>query len=172
MKQLLLTFLIMLTGWVSTAQQVEQVRFFDNLKAYCGETFPGKVVHGNPFPGVTDMSITFEVCDETEIKIPFVVGENKSRTWILTMTADGIQLKHDHRHEDGTPDRITNYGGTSTEQDENKQVFPADSFTKELLPRSTGQIWTLSLDKENQVLTYMLHSNGRLYAQVDFDLKR
>ncbi len=102
MKQLLLTFLIMLTGWVSTAQQVEQVRFFDNLKAYCGETFPGKVVHGNPFPGVTEMSITFEVCDETEIKIPFVVGENKSRTWILTMTADGLQLKHDHRHEDGT----------------------------------------------------------------------
>ena len=50
-------------------------------------------------------------CSDREIRIPFHVGENRSRTWVVTRTPQGLRLKHDHRHEDGTEDRVTQYGG-------------------------------------------------------------
>jgi hypothetical protein len=51
------------------------------------------------------------VCRDDEIQIPLHVGENRSRTWILTRTAEGLRLKHDHRLEDGSDDPVTQYGG-------------------------------------------------------------
>ena len=41
-------------------------------------------------------------CSEDAIRIPFHVGEDRSRTWVVTRTANGLRLKHDHRHEDGS----------------------------------------------------------------------
>ena len=38
---------------------------------------------------------------ESEIRIPFHIGENRSRTWVLTKTDNGLRLKHDHRKPDG-----------------------------------------------------------------------
>ena len=43
-------------------------------------------------------------CEENRIRIPFFVGDDKSRTWVLTFDSDQIQLKHNHRHEDGSVD--------------------------------------------------------------------
>mgnify|MGYP002652099858 CR=1 FL=1 len=50
-------------------------------------------------------------CSETEIRIPIHVGENRSRTWVATRQGEGLRLKHDHRHEDGSEDVLTQYGG-------------------------------------------------------------
>ena len=44
-----------------------------------------------------------------------MVGEDRSRTWILTLSEKGLLFKHDHRHPDGTPDKITMYGGWAAE---------------------------------------------------------
>jgi hypothetical protein len=61
-------------------------------------------------------------CEEDEIQIPLHVGENRSRTWIITRTDTGLRLKHDHRHPDGSEEEQTQYGGdtedsgTATEQ--------------------------------------------------------
>ncbi len=62
-------------------------------------------------------------CSDTRVAIPFQIadeeapeGWNRSRTWVLTRGPDGaITLKHEHRHEDGTLDAVTNYGGTTAE---------------------------------------------------------
>ena len=46
-------------------------------------------------------------CRAERIRIPFMVGDNRSRTWVLTRQGDRIELKHDHRHEDGSADTVT-----------------------------------------------------------------
>src|SRR5690606_10975321 len=78
-------------------------------------------------------------CSSDEIKIPFHVGDDHSRTWVITRLAPGVpgmsglRLKHDHRHEDGSPDDITMYGGdTATDGTSGRQEFPVDQESKDL----------------------------------------
>jgi hypothetical protein len=57
--------------------------------------------------------VDFRHCESNRLEIPFHVEENRCRTWILTRTTVGIDLRHDHRHPDGTPESGTStwYGG-------------------------------------------------------------
>ena len=34
-------------------------------------------------------------------------SQNRSRTWVISRNAAGLRLKHDHRHEDGSEDKLT-----------------------------------------------------------------
>jgi len=93
-----------------------QQMFFDRLTSLCGARFEGhSVFPADPGDAFRDQLLVavVETCSADEIRIPFLVGEDHSRTWVLKKTADGLQLKHDHRHEDGTADEITLYGGTA-----------------------------------------------------------
>ncbi|HSP83001.1 MAG TPA: hypothetical protein VLN72_04665, partial [Gillisia sp.] len=93
------------------------------------------------------------------ITIPFYVGEDKSRTWVLTFENDRIKLKHDHRHEDGSEDKITQYGGTSTNSGSpNLQFFPADAETAELIGYAATNVWWITLDENT--FTYNLKRIG------------
>jgi len=74
-------------------------------------------------------------CDETQLQIPFHVGEDASRTWLITKTGSGLSLKHDHRHSDGTEDTLTQYGGHTVDAGwAQVQSFPADQYSKNDLP--------------------------------------
>ena len=91
-----------------------QRAFLKNISTHCGQTYQGTVVFpAEPAPPFKDARLLMLVqqCGPTEWRIPFWVGEDKSRTWVLTPTGEGLLFKHDHRHEDGTPDEVTNYGG-------------------------------------------------------------
>lgn len=70
-------------------------------------------------------------CENNTIRIPFFVGDEKSRTWVFTINTDKlIQLKHDHRYKDGSEDKITQYGGRNSNKGlPNIQFFPADKHT-------------------------------------------
>ena len=92
--------------------------FFNNLSAHCGKSFEGKVISSDPQDADwAKETLTMHVrdCSDTEIKIPLHVGENRSRTWIVSKTDTGLRLKHDHRHEDGKPDAVTMYGGDTAD---------------------------------------------------------
>ena len=126
---------------------------FASLAALCGKAFEGRIV--SP-PAVADagfggkrLVIHVRECTSDGIRIPFHVGEDRSRTWIVTRTAAGHRLKHDHRHEDGGEDRVTNYGGDSIIPGTAvRESFPADDFTRRLLVRegnSAGAANVLSL---------------------------
>ena len=66
-------------------------------------------------------------CAEKTIRIPFFVGDDKSRIWVLTYENDRIQLKHEHRHQDGSEDKVSQYGGVTKNSGSPKlQFFPAD----------------------------------------------
>ncbi|HEX6314759.1 MAG TPA: hypothetical protein VFZ73_07865, partial [Gemmatimonadaceae bacterium] len=123
--------------------------FWSALAALCGQSYGGRAVESVPPDTVMSrQTLVMHVreCTADTIRIPFHVGENRSRTWVITRTATGLRLKHDHRHEDGTPDSVTMYGGDTREAGSAaKQEFLADSLTASLIPAARTNVWTLEL---------------------------
>jgi len=142
-----------------------QQAFFDYIKSMCGARYEGESVFpedpGDAFSGQLLVAV-IESCGVDEIRIPFLVGSDASRTWVLTRTAEGLQLKHDHRHEDGTPDEVTLYGGVATDPGSPlSQSFPADSYTANLIPEASSNEWFLSFSTDGQELTYYLERHAK-----------
>nr|WP_298931410.1 hypothetical protein [uncultured Erythrobacter sp.] len=136
-----------------------QDEFWAALSSHCGNAYSGQLVSEDAadadFVGAK-MVMHVRECSDEQIAVPFHVaigGEwDRSRTWVFTRTEDGLRLKHDHRHEDGTSDAVTMYGGdtadagTATSQD-----FPVDAdsialFEREGLTASVTNIWTVAVD--------------------------
>ncbi len=168
-----------LTGGVPFTTTVpEQVAFFDNIRQHCGKAYEGKIVSGgSEGDGFTGKRLIMHVrqCSENQLHIPFHVGDNASRTWILSQTGAGILLKHDHRHEDGSNDESTMYGGHTQERGYPQyQSFPADDYSKDLFtrlgfPQSNGNLWHMHIYPDR--FTYQLTRDGRDF-RVDFDLTK
>ena len=149
--------------------------FFQNLRKLCGQRFEGatefpKDEPGHPLAG-KKLTISVEPGSGNEIRIPLQAGEDKSRTWILTLRDGRLLLKHDHRHADGTPDKLTMYGGWAAEGDANRQRFPADSETVTLIPEAATNIWTLEIDAAKEQFIYALERNGQRRYKAVFSLK-
>lgn len=91
--------------------------FWNTLKEHCGKAYQGEIVAGAKIgDGFTGEKLVMHVrsCKENTIGIPFFVGDDKSRTWALTMSKNNlITLKHDRRHQEGSKDKITQYGGSN-----------------------------------------------------------
>lgn len=167
------TLLFLLFTFSASAQG--NLAFLEELKTYCGKSFQGKVTAGGQTgDGLSgeNLVISFLKCSDTEVRIPFFAGENKSRTWIITLEEGLLRLKHDHRHPDGTPDKVTDYGGkTSNTGSPTLQIFPADPYTCGLLPYACANVWSLKL--ENKQLTYQLKRIGSdREITVVFDLNQ
>ncbi len=156
-----------------------QQAFFDNLKALCGQSFQAQVSQSDPGDKAwRDASIVVQVrdCSDTQLKLPLHVGADRSRVWVLTKTASGLELKHDHRHQDGSEDKLSQYGGHTREPGSaGQQDFPADDFSKALflaqgLEAATANVWTLTLAPGKR-LGYALNRPGRAFA-MSFDLEK
>lgn len=158
-----------------TPQLETQKAFFNNMKKMCGEQFAGET----DFPQNADhplvgkkLVMSVGSCTGKEIRIPFQVGEDKSRTWILTLGEKGLLFKHDHRHPDGTPDRITMYGGwAAANGTAHLQRFPADPDTVKLIPEAATNVWTLQIIPEKQQFMYYLERNNQPRYRAYFNLK-
>ncbi len=150
--------------------------FWANLQTLCGQAFAGQVDAAPPgdtaFAG-KELIMHVRQCGPEQVRIPFHVGADRSRTWVLTRTSEGILLKHDHRHEDGSEDHITQYGGhTSNPGQPHAQVFPADAFTATLLPAAFGNIWMMEL-VPGAYFAYSLRRMGTdRHFRVVFDLTK
>lgn len=152
---------------------------FSALRALCGQAFEGKVVEGTE-PSDEAMRgerlvMHVRTCTDQELRVPFHVGGNRSRTWVITRTAGGLRLKHDHRHEDGAPDATTDYGGDSRGEGAATALrvdFPADADTANLLPAAATNVWTLAIERGTR-FTYGLRREGtpRRFG-AEFDLSR
>lgn len=147
-------------------------QFWDTLQKHCGKTFEGKIINapaGDDFYGKRLVMHVLS-CTDTEILIPFNVGEDKSRTWILRYINGKISLKHDHRHKDGTPDAITMYGGITPNSGlPTLAVFPADEETAAMIPTAANNVWWITLDETS--FTYNLRRIGtERFFSVSFDL--
>lgn len=167
-------------AYVSTAQpsadEATRAAFFRNLSALCGNAYEGRTEFvlrpDDPFL-TARLVMRVDSCGAAEIRIPFDVDEDRSRTWILTLSPEGLLFKHDHRHPDGTPDEITMYGGWARPGGtEHRQSFPADAHTAELIPDAATNVWTLELDPERGTFTYHLERHDATRFRAVFDLGR
>lgn len=147
--------------------------FMDNLRLMCGQAFAGQLVEYNDSDADLlgqPMVMYVRECSDDEIRIPFYVGEDRSRTWVFTRTSDGLRLKHDHRHEDGSEDEVTQYGGDAVEGSATEQAFPADAWTRELIPYAANNTWTVVVEP-GKTYSYRLRRAGTdRRFRVDFDL--
>lgn len=153
--------------------------FFERLLPLCGKAYAGKLAAFNDadkvaFAGAAVMHV--RDCSANEVRIPFHVGEDHSRTWVITRTADGLRLKHDHRHQDGSSDALTMYGGDSVgaaSGTAQRQEFPADAESKAMflagdMAVSIDNTWAVEVVPGSR-FSYELRRPNR-HFQVDFDL--
>ena len=157
----------------STTTSSARDEFWSRLTALCGNAYGGSVAESVPPDTVMSAQVLVmhvRDCSADTIRIPFHVGQNRSRTWVLTREASGLRLKHDHRHEDGSADSVTMYGGdTRTDGAPGRQEFFADSVTASLIPAARTNIWTLELTPA-QTFVYALRREGadrRFRAEFD-----
>lgn len=152
-------------GGMPVVQTEARDQFFNALKNLCGARFEGAMTFPadarHDFAGKR-LVATIASCSDSEIRVPFLVGEDRSRTWVVSRTGGGLQFKHDHRHADGTPDSVTMYGGmASATGTPLAQSFPADAHTAALIPAAATNVWTVSLAADGSSLTYHLERDAR-----------
>jgi len=160
----------------AAALPVEQEAFWSSLEALCGKAFEGKVVEdstGNPDFARRPLVMHVRRCESGRILVPFHVADNRSRTWVFTREAGGLRLKHDHRHEDGAEEELTQYGGDTKDAGSGvTQRFHADAQTAEMLPAAATNIWTVEI-VPGEMYAYMLQRVGTdRRFRVEFDLTR
>ncbi|MBI3550549.1 MAG: hypothetical protein HY078_16045 [Elusimicrobia bacterium] len=160
-----------------------QDAFLAELSKLCGKAFEGRIAANegaapgkpDPFEGKT-LVMHVRDCSAKEIRVPFHVGDDRSRTWVFARTASGLRLKHDHRHQDGTADEMNMYGGDAVDEGSStRQAFPADRESKEMfvkgnIPKSAENVWVVGL-VPGRTYSYALTRPGREF-RIDFDLTR
>ena len=152
------------------------VEFWGHLLALCGQAFEGRLLqHPEGEDDWVGERLVMHVrdCHQDWIRIPFFVGEDRSRTWLLTRREGRLQLKHIHRHADGSPDEITLYGGETTNRGRaDAQYFPADEETRRMIEAAFSNVWFLGIEPDTR-FTYGLRRLGteRVF-EIEFDLSR
>ena len=153
--------------------------FFNSMTKLCGKSFAGKLVAGDASDtdfAKADMRAHVRECSDSEIRIAFDVGEDRSRTWIISKVGDGLRLKHRHMLKGGTEDPVSQYGGdTQNSGSATRQEFPADEFSKQMFVAegrvaSTTNVWAFDL-QPGISLIYELSRPNRLF-RLEFDLKK
>lgn len=161
MRSILVVLLIIFVFQGHAQDTSEAKKFWMGLQAHCGKAYEGTLALPEKDEAFGGKRLTMHVrsCSDTQIKIPFYVGDDKSRTWVLTYKEDRITLKHDHRHKDGSEDEITMYGGTTTNTGQaGLQIFPADAETQKIIPAASSNVWWITLDE--YTFTYNLRRLG------------
>ena len=190
MKRLPLLLALALTACATTTA-TPQDAFWQALSSHCGKAFAGRLVSDEALDADmrgAAMVMHVRECSAAQIAIPFHVQRadgtwDRSRTWLITRTATGLRLKHDHRHEDGKSDAATLYGGyTASPGSTGAQEFPVDAesialFKAEGRTASVTNVWRVEVDRAGVPaarFAYQLTrqpSNARLF-RVEFDLTR
>ena len=153
---------------------------FEKLSANCGKAFMGRTKL-DPAASETyravDIILHVRDCSDNQIQMPMHVGDNHSRTLIISKLDDGrLQLQHRHTHEDGSPDDLTLYGGFTKQGsgDGMRANFHVGDYTRQLfidhkIQRSLENVWTISMG--DKTATYELH-RSTLDFIIEFDLTK
>ena len=167
----------LLAGCTTTTPNTPADAYMASLNDLCGQTHEGRLVTTDPadadFAG-KKLVMGPVACTPGEVAIPFAVGDNRSRTWVITRTDTGVRLKHVHRHDDGSEDKVSRYGGdTAAPGTATRQEFPADDFSKQMflankLERSITNVWAVEI-VPGKLYAYELRRPNRFF-RVEFAL--
>ena len=158
----------------------QQDIFMARLQALCGQAFEGRVVSTDAADAdfrTNRLVMHVRDCSAGEVGIPFAVGDDRSRRWIITRTEAGLRLKHDHRDEQGVIHGYHMYGGDTVEPGTgSRQAFPVDresiaQFVDGGAPASTTNVWAMEVHP-GDVFAYELRRPEGRFLRVEFDLSR
>ena len=146
-----------------------QEAFWENLAEHCGEAFRGEIIQrpddDQHFEGDEELTVHFRECGEDRLGLPFHVEEDRSRTWILQRTTAGIDLRHDHRYENGAPEESTWYGAhTPDEGSPERQEFLRTDEER------GGTGWAIEIVPGERYTYGTIDDEGEWRHQLDFDL--
>jgi hypothetical protein len=157
--------------------------FVAALRGHCGKAYGGRIITNLPPPTTPDpfegqpLVMHVRECAGNVLRVPFHVGSDRSRTWVITRTDSGLRLKHEHRHRDGSADAVTMYGGDSVNAGTaRRQAFPVDaesiaSFRANGLDASLQNTWAIEIEPERRFVYELSRPSGRLF-RVEFDLSQ
>ncbi len=160
-KRTLILVISMFSVGIYAQQENPTKEFWSRLQTHCNKAYEGALILPKEDKAFGGKKLTMHVrsCTDSVIKIPFFVGDDRSRTWIFTYVNNRITLKHDHRHEDGTEDKINFYGGTTTNKGKaDIQFFPADAHTQKMIPAAATNVWWVTLS--DRIFSYNLKRLG------------
>jgi hypothetical protein len=152
--------------------------FLVNLALHCGGAYPGRLVVAPPgdrmLTGTERLVVHFRRCAPDRLELPFHIEReadgswDRSRTWVFMRLPDGIELRHDHRHEDGTPDETTWYGGrTESPGTPGRQEFV---FTERRAADGSALGWRVEI-VPGERYSYGTIRGTEWTWRVDFDLR-
>ncbi|MFU8812333.1 MAG: hypothetical protein ACNA78_05150 [Balneolaceae bacterium] len=156
----------------------EQTQFWQRLAHQCGNAYGGRITQkpegADLFDGREYLVVHFRECGDEELRLPFhaqtMEGEwNRSRTWVLFHHDDELELRHDHRHEDGTEEDNTWYGaftGETVTAQRTEFIRQPPAARPDL---RTG--WRIEIVPDVRY-TYGTIRNGEWGWRLDFDLTR
>jgi hypothetical protein len=182
MKSIMAAVILALAGCATVPATSPADQWYLRLVSLCGRAFEGRLVSNDAADSAfAGKRLVMDVhhCRDHEVRIPFHVGDDRSRTWAITRTRAGLRLKHDHRHEDGSSDALTMYGGDSRGPGTSaRQEFPADAesialFTAQGRSVSNANVWAIEINES--ILAYELRrppGPGERFFRVEFDLAR
>lgn len=179
-----------------TALDAHTLAFLRAFMPWCGQSVTGTIVVDNAKdPRFDGKDLRLQIADchaltsavsqaslkpsaEPLLRMPFQVGTDKSRTWLFSLTAQGLHFQHQHLHADGQPDTVSMYGGylAQVEVLPSLQVrydFPADEFSKSMFTKhnmavSNANTWQIVLQYDAHqrliAMQYQLVRPGRQFV--------
>jgi len=156
-----------------------QEQFYARLRALCGHAYEGRLVSSEAADremAAARLVIQVRSCSDERLAIPFHVGNDHGRVWIVSRTAAGLHLRHEHYRADGSEEPVSGYGGDSDGPgNPRRQAFPADQASRDLFvrqdaPASITNVWAIEI-VPGRLLAYELRRPGRFF-RAEFDLSR
>ncbi len=150
--------------------------FLNNIAQLCGQTFAGRetfIAEGRESWADKNFVMHVTVCEDDHVHVPFHLDDDHSRTWMFLVENGRLRFRHDHRHEDGTPEEITMYGGYADGEGTSlSQSFPADDYTCELIPTSCDAVWRVFMSEDLSLFSYQLLYQEELLFEGAFDISK
>ena len=164
-----------------TPEASAQDNFWQALSSHCGKAYAGGLVSQDADDADmagAEMVMHVRECTDDRIAIPFHIQEadgtwNRSRTWVVTRTDAGLRLKHDHRHQDGSSDAVTMYGGDTVDEGTGAgQDFPVDEesialFEREGLTASVTNTWRVEITPASEPDAIFAYQLGRPASEAN-----
>lgn len=144
-----------------------QDAFWAQLQALCTGAAEGRLLQAPDAQISPDarLVVHFRECGPGELRFPLHVDENRSRTWVFIRHADRLELRHDHRHADGTEESNTWYGATTLE--------PGTATRQEFVSERNGvrSGWRVEIEP-GRSFVYGTIRDGAWRHHLVFDLTR
>jgi hypothetical protein len=154
-------------GGADEGAAAPQNAFWRQLQALCPGAAEGQLLRAPEGDTQIDrdarLVVHFWECGDTELRFPLHVGENRSRTWIFIRHENALELRHDHRHEDGTEESNTWYGASTADE--------GTAMRQEFVFERDGMLvgWRVGIEPGRR-FTYGTIRGGEWRHHMEFDL--